>query len=699
MITRIIRYLYYTLFFLVPLIMYPFTSEIFEFNKIVTIYIATILIAALWIGEMIWEKKIIFKKTLLDLPLFIFLIVLIISTIFSIDFHTSIWGYYGRFNGGLISIFCYVILYFAFVTHFDLKSGVQLLKVSLVSSFIVMLWGLPGKFNHDLSCLVFAKQFSNGCWTDQFRPAERMFSTLGQPNWLGAYLAVHFFIALYLLIKSDENKNRFQSLLLYVYIFLNFSCTLFTRSRSALGAVVIGIILLVLWVGFLYRNIIKRVLYTSLIVFACIIIPLFLFKSGVEKIDKLLNYNFHSSSQQKPSSIDTPTVPSQGMVTESLDIRKIVWEGAIALGKKYPLVGTGPETFAYAYYFVRPQQHNLTSEWDYLYNKAHNEYLNYFATTGYLGILSYLVLIVSTCGLLVFISHRRNSLLLVMLCMSYISILITNFFGFSTTTVNLFFFILPGFLFLNNSVDEQTKDKENSISLIQKALIIGLGIYTLFLLTNVVKYWMADTYYKQSEDYSRTGDYVKAGNMLSRALALKQEHVYDDKLSYVTANIAYLVANQKESKTAQDLMNWAKKYNEISIKASPQNVLYWKTRAKNAYLFFQIDGSSRWIDEGVSSLETASKLSPTDPKIPYTLAVFYSLYVDLNKNDKELEQKSLDYVDRSIELKNNYRDAYFFKAQLLKKYGDKQHAKEILEEIVNKINPGDLEAAKELKEL
>ena len=37
--------------------------------------------------------------------------------------------------------------------------------------------------------------------------------------------------------------------------------------------------------------------------------------------------------------------------------------------------------------------HNLTSEWDFLYNKAHNEYLNYLATTGLFGLGSYLLFI------------------------------------------------------------------------------------------------------------------------------------------------------------------------------------------------------------------------------------------------------------------------------------------------------------------
>jgi len=82
--------------------------------------------------------------------------------------------------------------------------------------------------------------------------------------------------------------------------------------------------------------------------------------------------------------------------SDSMDIRKVVWQGAIELGQRYPLFGPGVETFAYTYYWVRPAAHNLLSEWDFLYNKAHNEYLNFLATTGFFGLFSYLLLITWT---------------------------------------------------------------------------------------------------------------------------------------------------------------------------------------------------------------------------------------------------------------------------------------------------------------
>src|SRR3989338_6904312 len=97
------------LLFLTPLLMYHKTSEIFEFNKMMFIYLMTLIIGGLWIGRMILHQKILFRRTVFDLPIALFLLALVLSTLFSIDVHTSIFGYYGRFNGGLLSMISYVI--------------------------------------------------------------------------------------------------------------------------------------------------------------------------------------------------------------------------------------------------------------------------------------------------------------------------------------------------------------------------------------------------------------------------------------------------------------------------------------------------------------------------------------------------------------------------------------------------------------
>ena len=101
---RTIRYAYYLLFFLTPLLLTPLNYELFEFNKMLFVYGISIIVGSAWMIRMTIEKRIIFRQTPLDIPIALFLIAHLISTINSIDPHISVWGYYGRYNGGLVSL-------------------------------------------------------------------------------------------------------------------------------------------------------------------------------------------------------------------------------------------------------------------------------------------------------------------------------------------------------------------------------------------------------------------------------------------------------------------------------------------------------------------------------------------------------------------------------------------------------------------
>ncbi|MFH1826850.1 MAG: O-antigen ligase family protein, partial [bacterium] len=406
MIDKIIRSLFYILFLITPLLMYKNTSELFEFNKMIFIYLIAALIFIGWIIKVKVEKKIILRRTLLDLPISIFLVSQILSTVFSIDRYTSFFGFYGRFNGGLLSTITYIFLYYAFVNLFDFKKVLTLLKTSLLSCFLVILWGLPGKFGYDLSCWIFLGDLNNNCWVDQFKPTERLFSTLGQPNWLGAFLATNFFIALYFLLKDKSEKIFNKQYLIYGgFLILSFIVILFTRSRSSLLALLIGA---VIFVGFyIARNGLKELKKTLLdkkliFLISLLFLSLFVFKTGIPKVDALLSFERLKQNTKVVEREQKINEKENINITESYNIRKIVWKGAWRLGLKYPFFGSGVETFAYSYYFIRPSEHNLTSEWDFIYNKAHNEYLNFLATTGFIGVFAYLFLI----GSVVLIFYR-----------------------------------------------------------------------------------------------------------------------------------------------------------------------------------------------------------------------------------------------------------------------------------------------------
>ena len=402
---RLISYLFCILFFVVPLIIWPTTSEVFEFNKIVTTYAFTTLIVGTWTVRMISEKKIIFRRTILDTPLILYLLALFLSTLFSIDPRTSILGYYSRFNGGLLSILCYTLLYWAYVSNMTHKSSKRVIYSVLLASVIVSIYGIAQHFGID-----------KGIWVQDVQ--NRIFSSLGQPNWLAAFLVALTPFTFIGLIKKPYS---------YILSALFFTALLFTKSRS--GILGFGIANLVYWGYTIFKF--KKEYLKEFLTLNLIFLVLFLF----------IKTPFTSPQVAVPNA---PALETGG--TESGSIRKIVWKGATNLWMKNPILGSGPETFGYAYYLVRPTEHNLVSEWDFIYNKAHNEFLNIAATTGTLGLISYLLLIYSS--FVIFTKNLRvkeNFSLRIALLSGYLGLIISNFFGFSVVISQLILFLFPAF--------------------------------------------------------------------------------------------------------------------------------------------------------------------------------------------------------------------------------------------------------------
>ena len=163
---RIIKCGIYLLVFLMPLWVFPFSFEQFEFGKQYLLYFLSSIAFLAWLGKMIIvDKKIRFKKTLLDIPILIFVLIAILSAIFSIDRHSSVFGFYGRFSDGLIALISCAMLYFVItnnVSNKEQETSIKqesIVKIFLSSSFLVVLttyfslFGIWQKVNNSLTTL------------------------------------------------------------------------------------------------------------------------------------------------------------------------------------------------------------------------------------------------------------------------------------------------------------------------------------------------------------------------------------------------------------------------------------------------------------------------------------------------------------------------------------------------------------------
>ena len=110
---RIIKASIYLLVFLLPLFFLPFSVEFFEFNKQYLLYFLVSLAFFSWLAKMVLiDKEIRFRRSPLDIPVLAFLAVAVLSAIFSIDKNSSLFGFYGRFSDGLLTLISFGILYF-----------------------------------------------------------------------------------------------------------------------------------------------------------------------------------------------------------------------------------------------------------------------------------------------------------------------------------------------------------------------------------------------------------------------------------------------------------------------------------------------------------------------------------------------------------------------------------------------------------
>lgn len=641
---RIVEYSFYSLFFLVPLIMTPWNYELFEFNKMLLVYVLTAIIAGAWLIKMVINRQFVFRRTPLDLPIFLFLSSQLISFFFSIDRHTSLWGYYGRFNGGLLSTISYVVLYYALVSN-----GVSLAKseksnsfilnclgISLLSGFLVAAYGILEHFGIDAQY-----------WVQDVK--NRVFSTLGQPNWLAAYLAalLPIVIAFALNEKIQSKKQKFPNIY-YLLFIIFYLCLLFTKSRSGfLGFIAADIIF---WSFILIKE--KKTVLRQFLTFNFLFLILTFFAGApFPQINRFTAQEIFQTKAPAP-----PVLEPGG--TESGEIRKIVWKGAIDIWKRYPLFGTGPETFAYSYYQFRPKEHNLTSEWDFLYNKAHNEYLNYLATTGLVGLMSYLTFIFAFVAWFFKIGNflgqldiRTIRILLFALFSGWLSILITNFFGFSVVPVALLFFLIPAMSLCFSSSPPQGVNSRQPLRLTkiwQWPAIAAILICTLYILHFTFRLWYADFSFNRGRNFNHAADYSAAFPFLEKAAGLVPgEPVFRDELAYNLANFALLASEQKMASLSAQLTSEAVKESDQALKISPYNLNFWKNRAKIFYILGQLD--PKYLENVEEALSAAAALAPTDAKVSYNLGLILGR---LGKTEEAIQT-----LKKTLELKTDYGDA------------------------------------------
>jgi len=672
---------------LVPLTFLPWTFEIFEFNKQFVLLGLGIILLVLWLGRVVVAKEARLVRSPLNWAILGFLVVVVLATIFSIDPVTSILGFYGRFNGGLLSLVaCLVFYYLALQQAREEKNlrwllGSWILGVG-VSAFILLLQ-LFG-----LKWLPFA-----AAQLVSFTPLG------GSLNIVAITLAASLPLTLFFSRSGRSILTRSLSLALAVLVFLVLFLIDYQLGWFGLitGAVV--------WLaGIFWKN--------ESVGFRWTMLPSFALLLG------LLAWPLATTNLTRLS------VPVE--VNLSLGAS---WRIAMQNTSSNLLLGTGPETFIYGFSKYKPDNFNDSNFWAFRFDKASSELAQLLGTTGWLGLAAYLAVILSGLYLSWLCLKDRsqdNWYLKLASVTTFLVLVMGNIFYFSSTVPATFFWLLLAI------IAGLASRGQRSVSLTTSprasfSFSFGLAVVVLVALGicfGIGRFYLADVAYAKAQTASQSVDTLgTASQELVQAVNLNP---WRDTYRIGLAQVLLALANKEAAAPAgatdqekQAQLARLQSYIASSIAAARsatelarENVANWEALGSiyRGTVLFARDAEN-WV---IDSFGQAIKLEPSNPALYTELGKAYLISANRKRQEASSAQekdkakleadaaslvaKALEQFDQAIKLKSNYTPAHFNQALALEQQGKLDEAIAKLEGMRD-YNPQDIDVLYELGSL
>jgi len=638
---KIIKFSICSLVFLVPLFLLPFSFEIYEFSKQYLIFFLVSIGFVAWLSKMIFiDKEIRFRKNPLNVFVFLFLLMSIISAFFSVDKNFSLFGFYGRFSNGLIGLLSVGLFYFLITNNVNNKNQKtesvinkkktdsllephSLINVFLWSVFFIALityfsiFGLWQKISTALPLFVLQRTFN---------PVSGSLEGL----------SIFFSVVVTLLIgkkvigsKGKEKTNHNLSSVLLIAIIVLMAIIDFNPSWLVL-MISLGLFLVFALVTRIFKQDVNRLLLPMILIFISIV---FLF--------------INNSNQW------TGIVLLEEQVLEQVTSWKIAFK-TISNNLKSAFLGSGIGTWYYDFSKFKPSEFNNTIWWQIRFDRAGSYIAELLATSGILGLISYL-LIIRIFFLTFWVLREKKELFPYI--MAFTSLTVAQFVYYQNTVLSFMFWFVLGLIVVSLQYTSKSF-KVISFKKFPELSLVFSTILALILLGFSVTYYFAARFYLADINYAKAQTVStpeKRIELLEEAVRLNPKiATYQTILSRVYLTSLSVEINkpvdQQNTENAQIFMansiDWAKEATELS----PNSVFAWEGLGiVYRDVQFLIDGAVDW---SIKSFEKATELEGSNPVLYTEIG---KLYLVLDENEKAKENfakaKTLkpDYIDALIQ--------------------------------------------------
>ncbi len=642
--------------FLVPLFFLPFTANVLDFNKQTLLIILILVSLFAWLLKSLIEEKISLDLNWANLAPLVFILVVGGATLFSAYRYASFWGWPLAIPASFITSLALVLFYFLSVHLFRKPEEVfGLILVTVASSLLIALLAVPqilGKF-------IFSFDFSKSA----------SFNTIGSLNALSLFLAIVVPLAVSLLFVS---RSKLVKLAIWLFLITALFLLLAINFQTA------WLILLISSSIILVFGIAKREFFNL----SRMSLPMFLLAIALFAL-----------------AIKTPLIPTLNLPTEVSPSFGASLQIAFDTIKNFKppiswLFGSGPGTFVYDYSRYKPIEINQTVFWGTRFVSSSSEVTDRLATTGFLGLISFLALIVIGLarGLMALVSREfpRTTVdwtLLVGVLASLASASLTLFLYPGNLSLMFLFWLLLAMVFslaggrlkhFDLRANIEPTDAKKAKMAKPAAIVIVSFVFIIALISSMGIFFVQGQRYVAEVNYAsaindvQKNDNTAAANHLGNAIRLTgsaQDNYWRDLAQVYLFRINDELNNasttqQEKSQRVNDLLQSLVATAKSSSDVASNNVANWAIRGYvYSNIMSLISGADQWA---IDVYNQAIKLEPTNPSLYTALGQVYASQADTLAQDKEKAtemQKALDNARTSFakaqELKSDYAPARF----------------------------------------
>lgn len=601
---------YWGIILIIFLPLFTSTAFIFPFISLKNFLFRFIIlfISIFFVWYSITIKKIRFGWIYLSFA--IFFVVQTLASIFGVNFYYSLFGNLERMDG-LFHIFLLFIFLLILINILKTKKNWLIVFRSLsISTILMSLFYSLGYYGIRFSII----SLDNS-------------GTIGNTAFFGVYMVLALFFLVIAYVYDDSKKWKYFYI---INIILSLIIVFINASRGSILGLIAGIFIILLFLSFRSKKTVKYI--TIIFLFTVVLFGLLVFSNG----DKSWVQN--TKFLNRFASIASKDASSQG--------RLLIWEVGYKAFLDRPVFGYGPENILYGVNrYFNPQ---ITENW---FDRMHNFVFDYLDSSGILGLLSYLFIILITF-LYILRYYKKDYLVGSVLFGFLASYLVMNFFVFDTINswiLIILFLAFISFLYKGNNKIDQEKiipkfiySNENMLLGFSTVISILFMYIFVFLPAQANSYALL-SFKELGKNPEKSLEYLQKGIALntfgSRELSMQLSKFYVENIadrSDVTLDIQKRFFESAE----KNLLEIIKKDSEDVRTRMILAELYLKYSKMNSF----------YINEAINLINGTIQYSPTRVESYPMLAEAYLLRNEPNK--------AIEYLEKALEVNNTRSQDY-----------------------------------------